>query len=493
MAITIVSRLGTFLTEIQLRPIIKRSDFVDHIGARIVRTRWIGTAPSKSRPLAPPDVRTLEALLTNDLAALLHRANSACDSILDSVSARADDLGIRLSRDMLSERIATRVGAAHASEEPDPATSETTAGEILASLLAVAMRPAKFGREEFAQRYAAPYEQAWARHGCASVTAWPPSDVGLGLDRRPHLVAVKAKHARADWSLGTNRDIYGRYALHFDGRAVIKPPDCSRAECGSPVASSPDDPATAEVERACLPYGLSHEAHRVLLRSVAAGLEVEPSRPRGWIRWEDWADPCRPLATDQAIDADVVDAVASYLAAWIHGTSGFQLVNQYGIGELLRPLRFTAVRKAWMIAHGTERRYPEPMRRCAVPRFLRPAFHSAFPGGTYRDWLDGHRGDPLPGEMLDPCPQGSPPEGTSEPAAKSRTGRPPTFEEWTQAGREARTIELLSAHVDVVRSLLGNGSPGRDAYAALVASDPDAYLDVDGAIAFLEEQTGRMD
>lgn len=493
MAVTIASRLGTFLTEIQLRPIIKRSDFVDHIGARIVRARWIGTVPSRSRPLAAPDVRALEALLTNDLAVQLHGANRACDSILDSVSARANDLGIRLSRDMLSERIATRVGAAYASEEPDPATSETTAGEVLASLLAVAMRPAKLGREEFAQRYAAPYEQAWARHGCASVTAWPPSDVGLGLDRRPHLVAARSRHTPADWSLGTNRDVYGRYALHFDGRAVIDPPKCRRAECVSPVLASPDDPAAAEVEHACLPYGLSQEAHRVLLRSVATGLEVEPTQPRGWIRWDAWAHPCRPIATDHAIDADVGDAVASYLASWIHGASGLQLVRQFGIRELLGPLRLTAVRKAWMIAHGTERRYPEPMRRCAVPRFMRPAFHSAFPGGTYRDWLDGHRGDPPPWEMLDPCPQVCPPEGTSEPAANSRTGRPPTFEEWTQAGREARTIELLCAHVDVVRSLLGNGSPGRDAYAALVASDPDAYLDVEGAIVFLGEQQRRMD
>lgn len=485
MTLTITSRLGAYLTDIGVQPSTKRSDFIEHVAARLVRQSWAavrGRAPSRSRPLDAADAAVLESLLVPDLAAKMSDASDACERVLALIGALADEFGVRLPWDRVSEATCTRVGRACAADEP---LGDLLCHQAAWEVFLIGTSPSKLDRATFEQRYAAAYEVAWQRHGCASVTRWPPSEIGLGLDRRPRLVAPTP--GAADWSQGTNRDIYGRYALHTKASARGTVPTCARPGCKSPELAAAEDAGAEEVERACRPYGLDAAAHRVLLRSLALGLEAEPTKRHGWVRWDKWASPCRPFDTTADVDEAVADTACSYLTAWSRGDVGAAMIKQYGMGELLIPLRRTVIRKTWMDAHGFERRYREPMRRCSLPRSMSAALYRTFPV-AYRSWLDGRLGDPAVQQLLDPCPD------VDTPAPpKPKTGHVATPTERARAERQQRTVELLTAHVALVQEMVGNGSSWRGTYDDLALDEPGAYLSGEDALALLHETIEEMD
>lgn len=504
MAVTIASRLSWFLISHGIEPVAKRSDFTTHVAVPLVRGAWaaiFGRAPSATKPLDDVDADRLDAILDDRLAQTLVAADRACDRVFDLLAQRADAVGVKIPRDKASERACTRVGRTLRDQGTlDEDTCHSIADDVFFGIMgSVAMGP-----KEFAEAFAAVYDEAWAGQGCASISTWPPTDIALGHDMRPSLLPDPANQGR-NWAQGSDRDVYGRYLLHHKDSARGRPPRCSRGDCANPPPASVRDPGREECQRACLPYGLAHAAHRSLLRSVAFGLEAEREEADGWLTWEKWASPCQPIAvTPVGHDLDVEDAVASALAAWRHTDVGSLMVNQYGMAELLGPLRRTAVRKIWMDAHRFEREHAEPMRRCAVVRSVRAVLYHTFPG-AYHEWLQGHLDGVDEATMLDPCGGQMPPAAVADatqpdggPAAGDRTSWPaephaPTAEDLAEHSRQQHTIDLLTGHVDLVIAMRENGSDWRDEYEDLVEADPERFLVADAAYKLLIELVKGMD
>jgi len=463
-----------------VRPSTKRSDFVEHVVVRLIRTRWAaerGKAPNPREVLDVGD-RAILSGLVGPLESDVRRGAEACEAVLQTVAEFADAEGVQLASQQVSERTCTRVGRALVEgTNLGYYFEQRVAAEIVAGL----STPRAMSKDEFAAAWADTYDAAWAASGCGSTRAWPPSAIGLGLDRRPPLVpAPRGRASGHNWSTGSNRPVYERYALHFKATAQGAPTTCADASCANPRPAQIGDPAAAEVDRTCRVYGLASLEHQTLLRSVAGGLETEPAKERGWTRWEEWATPCRPVDTSEPVDEAVSDAMASALAAWPRTDVGSLMVSQHSMSAILPPLRRIVVRKFWMDAHRYERRWAEPMRRCAIARTARSSLYKLITTG-YRDWVDGRLGDPDPSTMDAACPDGLrlPEDDEASSGRPPKSGHAPTASELNAVERENRTLELLAQHPRIVEQFMAGNAEWVGAYAELVAHAADRYLTPD--------------
>jgi hypothetical protein len=475
VAPTILSQVDELMRGLGLEPCVKRSDFLEHIGARIVRARWLearGTAPKASTPLSHADEGFLDVAL-RDLPSALAAANESCRGILAALEALAAGGATTWQWTQASERICTRVGALFCSGAVvDAAAEQALAADVIASL----PTEQPISPDEFCLHYREAYERAWAAKGCASVTGHPPSAIALGVDRRPHLVDV-VRVPVSNWSLGSNRAVYLRYRLHFKASSRSISSCCPR--CADRASAPESDKALLEVARACEPYGLGSRTHQVVLRSLADGLAGQPDPHGGWLDWATWATPCRPIATDRESDEDLAEAVASALSAWQFHPVGAVLVRQFGLVELLVALRWVAVRRTWMDLHRHERTFAEPLRTCGIPLSVRNTLFRAFPN-VYREWRDGLIGDPPPENLLDPCPTSS-----AAPGSAALEGF---------IGRRSRTLTKLTANPSMVKQVIdGSVELWRASYAGLVANAPDDHLTAEEAFDLVEALIEGMD
>lgn len=465
-----------------IRPSTKRSDFLEHVVVRLIRKQWAaerGKAPGPRKVLDVGDQAILSDLVRPALETEVRRGAEACEAILQRVAEFADAEDVQLPSQQVSERTCTRVGRALVDEKD---LGFLFVEWIAAEVVAAVSGPRAMPKDEFAAAWTDAYDTAWAAHGCASTRSWPPSAIGLGLDRRPPLVPAPRGRASHNWSAGSNRPVYERYALHYKATAHGEPTTCTSPSCANPRPADPVDPAAAEVHRACQVYGLARLEHQTLLRSVSAGLATEPTQGHGWRRWEEWATPCRPVDTTEPTDDAIADAMASALAAWQGTDVGSILVRDFGMSEILHPLRRIVVRKFWMDAHRYERTWAEPMRRCAIARTARSSLYKLIVTG-YRDWVDGRLGDPDPRTMAAPCPEELPsPEPDAGPAPTGlapKTGHAPTASELSDVERESRTVELLTRHPGIFGQFAGQDPDWASAYENLTADDAGHYLGTD--------------
>ncbi len=484
---TLLSAADELLHVWGVKPPTKRSDFVEHVAVRLIRKLWAadrGKAPNPRTVLDSGDQAILSGLVTGTFESDVRRGAEACEAVLQTVADFADAEGVRLPSQKVSERACTRVGRALVeATDLDLAFVESTAAE----LVAVLSGPTAMPKNEFIAAWSDAYDAAWTADGCTSTQSWPPTAIGLGLDRRPALVPVsRSGTGHHNWSAGTNRTVYERYSLHFKATARGEPTTCANPSCANPRPAERVDPAPVEVHRACQVYGLSLLEHQTLLRSVAEGLEAEPTRARGWMRWEEWATPCRPVDVSQPTDGAISDAMASALAAWPGTDVGHLMVGQHGMSAILPPLRRITIRKFWMDAHRYERTWAEPMRRCAIARTARSCLYKLIVK-AYRDWVDGRLGDPDPSTMAPACPEGQPsPENDPDPTGVApKTGHAPTASELSDVERQNRTLDLLAQHPRVFRRFASHDPEWTDSYEDLTAHETGQHLSVEELAALL--------
>jgi len=476
-----------------IRPSTKRSDFLEHVVVRLIRKQWAaerGKAPGPRKVLDVGNQAILSDLVRPALETEVRRGAEACEAILQRVAEFADAEDVQLPSQQVSERMCTRVGRALVDEKD---LGFLFVEWIAAEVVAAVSGPRAMPKDEFAAAWTDAYDTAWAAHGCASTRSWPPSAIGLGLDRRPPL--VPGQTGSHNWSVGSNRPVYERYALHFKATAKGEPTDCARPGCANPVPAAQVDPAEAEVTRACHVYGLARLEHQTLLRSVAEGLEAEPTQEHGWLRWEEWTTPCRPVDTSDRTDGAIADAMASALAAWPGTDVGSQLVGEHSMSAILPPLRRIMVRKFWMDAHRYERSWAEPMRRCAIARTARSCLYKLIPTG-YRGWVDGRLGDPDPSTMDAPCPDAGPMfedmAGWTPTARGLETGRPPTETELSDVERQNRTLALLAQHPGIFTQFVAQDPEWAPAYEELIAGDEGQYLSAEELAVLLTKLIREM-
>lgn len=450
-----ISLVDRRLQEWRVIPTIKRSAFIEHVAVRLLRQRWareIGPAPRSRTPLLPHDAAQAEAWIDAEFRVDMMDAEATTAHIHALAWAAADARAVDMRRGPLSERIAIRVGQRMARGQPrGNAWRLTTTDEIVAALSTQRAMPT----EQFAEKYGPVYDHAWDKVGCENTRAHPPSEMALGPDRRPTLLRTGPVNRRRDWSLGTGRDVYSRYALHFDARAQPAALDCSRQECASPALSLDTDPGQSEAQRAASVYGLAFTQHHVALRSVSAGLSEVP-HSGGWRRWEEFLSPCYGIDESQEEDSNIVDGVQSAMASWTFSGVGAPLVKTYGIGTLQGLLQKTAVRKFWMAAHRYERHNQGALRTCELVRTMRTALYTTFPPSIHR-WLDGIYADPSPRETWAPCPHSEEVELPDPGEQDTQTGRRASLEESTMVARINDTYLLLEHHPELVEMLIRDG------------------------------------
>lgn len=427
-----------------LRVQVQRSDFVRQLAAPLLVQRW--------QPHGrPPDLRIrpsvrqgelLDRLLDSGFEQLLTETAEACNQVMREVIRLLAASGLANTPSEFSERTAVWVRRQVLDGRPlGPVDCADFALEMITDT-----PPKPLTLRAFRAAFAQVYDELWAAGGASRLKSHPPLEVGLGSNCRPPL--LEAESPRRDWSQGTDRPVFERYRLWFKRSAQTGSPKCAAAPCQIREPVIVDDPATAEVARACEIYGLAHPAHHQIVRSLSIGME-EPVTNRGWTTWEAWAEPCSPINMDDAHDPDLADAVASAFAAWTAGDVGGPLVKEYGLQSLSGPLRMIVARKAWMDLLGYERTFAAPMQRCGIPKTIRTALYrlaqKALP-----DWMAGMIG---------------PPGGLEDDA-------------W------GRTVRLLAERPEIARLMLGEDVGWRSEYVA--AAHPTDHLAADDALAMLQ-------
>lgn len=450
---SIATRLyGVFdrMRDAGLRVQVQRSDFVLRLAMQLLDQRWQphGRAPElRVRPSALQS-ELLDRLLDAGFEQLLVEAADACNQVMREVTRLLAASGLANAPGEFSERTAVWVRRRWLDgRPPTPTDCAAFALEMITEI-----PPKPLTAAGFQAAFTQTYDEQWSAGGAANLERHPPRKVGLGRDRRPPL--LQADSQRRDWSQGTNRPVFERYRLWFKKSAQTGPPRCASDACQVREPAVVDDPAVAEVSRACDAYGLAHPAHHRIVRSLSIGME-EPVTNRGWTTWQAWAEPCQPIAVDDAHDLELADAVASAFAAWTAGDVGGPLVKEYGLQSLSGPLRMIVVRKAWMDLLGYERAFAAPMQRCGIPKTIRASLYrlaqKALP-----DWLDGKIGDP------DDLPDDA----------------------W------ARTVTLLTEHPGAARLMMDEDAGWPEAYRAV--ADPANHLPADEALVLVQDLVGGM-
>lgn len=352
---------------------------------------------------------------------------------------------------------------------PDDAELQVLAHRVAVNVLNEMPR---CSASEFASRYAAIYDQEWARSGEANLIANPPSLLLLGTDRRPAL--VRLGRTRESDICGTDRSVYGRYASYRPPAPGQRTPFRSRSgRCVQPETprERDRDVADEEVWRACQPYGLAQGSHRSVLRGVHHGLSWDG---RGSLLPEesDLSRRCVVLrCSDEQTVAEAVQRLVALRMArrsytTVPATGGIDVEGQHWeidtevnlFAGMFDRAAEIVMRRLWKATHGLEMYVEEHMCSCSLASTVAVAIDRAVPAALPH--ARGRGDDPW---ALTPNEQTltAPPELAAALEAQNQT------------------CDLLMRHPDSAELLLTQKAGWLSVYEDLVADEPDRYLPPD--------------
>jgi hypothetical protein len=429
----------------------KPSDIGEHIGEPIVRHRYrlaAGTDAPRPTVVLRGRVETTVRQILTESSSTLGSAIEAHIAVMDDVMRALQAKGIGRSRGEVSEKVAVRVGR-HFCLTPDDPLDQAALVLAVCGLLDIAP---PLSKAAFSMRFAGVFTERWERRGTVSCTAYPPAAVQLGSNSRPHLTVPHSEN----WTVGSDRSVYGRYMLYFK--------ESARGRGDAASAVDPTGAGDVEVNRACEPYGLNHPQHHVVVASVAVGVRVDASalgdkehaqRVRGvWKRWRG-AEGIGP----DSIDLDLVAAAEARAMLWAIATRTSQTQSWYTLTLADGLLARFVVRKLWMRLHGCERLSDEPASRDDVARFMSNAMHGALWEGLAAYLTSSPAGDD--GVWDRPSAIAQEQHDAAVREFVSEHGETP--HEHTE--RINRTLALLAEHLDVAQIVTNPGSDGAQRYA----------------------------
>ncbi|AXH95458.1 hypothetical protein [Ornithinimicrobium avium] len=393
---------------------MKLSHLVDHVGCVALGARATGSAES------------VLVALTPTITDLMVEADGMARRVMSAVRDAVDD-SVRDSE--LSVFVATACAASLRTEQRLPLAEEEQqlVARLTARVLESRARGQAWDPETFATAAGPRFRAAWLAAGARHLTEWPPSQIGLGHDERPPLLTAPARGPRT-WVQGSDRSVYSRYALFFDPRARRRSGNGQRHDCPQDRRGhARPDPVALAVDVACETYGLEHEGHRGLLRTLASHVDGPASShgPRVRLRFVDWDEECRPLpTTDGPAQEALTERFLELQASWWRSVPARQLLDRWGdpscylhlVGPLL-------VRRAWQTLLGRERELADPAGTCAVDGLVGTALTKGV-GTELSALLRGERG-------LPPAPSLQRTQATLQllAATSSTRGDVPTAEE----------------------------------------------------------------
>ena len=394
--------------------------------------------------------------------------------LLTRVGEDCERARIAVSLDQISGRC-TSAATAHVRRHWRAATVEElaeAARRITANVSETL--PRRWSAEKFVAHFAPVYDEQWRCRGELNLAAYPPSRLLLGHDARPPLTRPGARETDA---CGTDRSVYSRYASYRPPAPGQRVPFRSRAErCIQPVSlrSTSRDLATEEIHRACLPYGLDQQVHRVVLRGTHHGLLFD-GQGAGSPVGEDVSGRC--LSLGRADEVDIAETVRRILQRHIPRRSRAAaatraVLDVEGVhwavdgmdpsllaGHLDRVTRIVT-RRLWKALHGLELYVEEHICSCTLQAVVSVALDRAVPAARM-SWDDDGR------EAAWPAMASENPEAASNREAAALLEA------------QNRTCELLMRHPDVSTALLTLQPGWQAGYQELVAAAPYEHLSAD--------------
>jgi hypothetical protein len=382
---------------------LQRSDCI-RLCLKFCRKYWersIAELPRDSDPLTAPAAEHAASILAEHKSAIAGSLETAT-RVITRLDRLLTERGTVRRRTEYGEMVISAVGTGAVNTSvPDAAGQLVIVGNVLAGLDA---SPPLLPRATFAERYVDRYEQLWAQAGADNLDAHAPSRIGLGSDERPLLVSAPYRELDHNWFLGSDRSIYDRYRLHAKRSAASRSVQARAA--GGP-AGGRTDLAELEVWRACQPYGLAHQEHRVALRSLYVAISAFDPRsnsaacPTGTDgpsrTWKDWRAGDTALSRQTWLDASMIEATSAYIRIWRRsGVSGWSAAERFSALDLrLEQASEAAVRKLWMDLFRCEREQTEPARSGRLAAFVGTAFDKGVAEALAR-WEDPGKGRPAP-------------------------------------------------------------------------------------------------
>lgn len=408
---------------------------------------------------------------------------------------------VRLTLDDISG-LATTAAANYVLRKAATPSDPEVCALAMEILEARAVLPTRLRVSEFVQAYADEYVTRWQTHGAGNLSAHPPAAILLGHNRQPSL-ALPPGTSETD-ACGTDRSVYSRYAGYRPKPPSKPTPFLSRAaRCTQSVTrrSPTRDVASEEIIRACQPYGLTHDCHRIVLRATYFGLDLDEPVVVPEQREADGHDADRNEGRDlsrQCVtlngppEAEISAAVRRVVERRLKAAADKSGdVTPRTPGELSEnsmawardgydPRRLQGhidriaqivVRRVWKAVHGIEMHVEEPICSCTLAKLVAVAFDRAVPAGL-AGWAE----------------QGPGCDGPDEPAPGTKAPEIPTpggINDGVDSKAPSRlldtmnaTSELLSENLGSARTLFLLQDGWEDAYAQLIAHDPARYLSI---------------
>ena len=378
---------------------LQRSDCV-RLCLKFCRKHWdrsIADQPRDCEPLVSQAVQHAASILVAHRS-MIEGSLEAAGTVISTLERLLAERGTVRRRTEYGEMVISAVGTAAVNGEvPDEAARRSIVGTVLAGLDA---SPPLLSRETFAERYVDRYEQLWTQAGAGNLDSYAPSRIGLGSDERPLLVSAPYRELDHNWFLGSDRSIYDRYRLHAKRSAASR----SMPQTPPTAPTRTGDLAELEVWRACQPYGLAHDEHRVALRSLYVAISAfDPERGAGsaaapsFRTWKDWRAGNVTLSRQTWLDESMIAATRAYIRIWHRSRlSGRTATERFGALDLrLEQASEAAVRKLWMDLFRCEREQHEPARSGRLAAFVGTAFDKGVAEALAR-WEEPGRGRPAP-------------------------------------------------------------------------------------------------
>lgn len=395
--------------------------------------------------------------------------------LLTRVGEDCEGAGIAVSLDQISGRC-TSAATAHVRRHRRAPTVEelVDAAQRITAKVSETV-PRRWAAEQFGAHFGQVYDAQWRCRGELNLAAYPPSRLLLGHDARPPLTRPGARETDA---CGTDRSVYSRYASYRPPARGQRVPFRSRAErCTQPVSlrSTSRDVATEEIHRACLPYGLDQQVHRVVLRGTHHGLFFDGQGARSAVG-EDLSGRCVPLR--RVDEVDIAETVRRILQRRIPRRSRAAaatraVLDMEGVhwavdgmdpsllaGHLDRVTRIVT-RRLWKALHGLELYVEEHICSCTLQAVVSVALDRAVPAARL-SWDDDGCGSARLG-----------------PASEDPQAAVAIREATALLEAQNRTCELLMRHPEVASALLTLQPGWQAGYLELVAADPHAHLSPD--------------
>lgn len=362
---------------------LKLSHVVDRVGV-----------PSLGPGAASLSSAQLEARAEDAVAVMLD-ADALARRVMQAVRDRT---GWPVPDTDLSLPVATTCGASVRGEGrlPTPDEEEALVHRLVDLVVDRHAQGKKLDRDAFARAAKDRYAAGWLARGGTNLSTWPPSEIGLGHDERPPLVAARTRR-RGNWTQGSDRSVYTRYSLYFSMSARRRVGARHQHQCPQDERPRRDpDPLELSVDLACEPYGLEHEGHRQFLRTLAMQADQAPATdnpavplaeptstgsdgPPGRPRFVDWDEECCPAPEAAGPDQDwVEERLGSLIAHWWRDGEGRRIRDRWGDpGSYTHSMRDLVVRRVWQDLAGRERVHLDRAGTCMVDGVVKTALARA--------------------------------------------------------------------------------------------------------------------